>query len=180
MPIQPTIYPDQLLEKLGDKVSELLRGRLIPLVSEGPVALRILFVLDIQQLRDLKNARLKTDGPEGVRVMLSSDSGVEAALDFYYAGDDVRFTHSLAGLHLHEFAAALNTIEQAYNGRETAYQVACVDFHYATHPYLVTFSGRSANWYNYFKGEILRLKPAAFKKQLRHLAKKPAKATQAT
>jgi len=175
MSLQPATYPRDLTEKLELKVSDLLRRRLIPLVSDTPAALRISFLLDIQQLRNLERVQLKTIDPEGIRVVLASDSGVEAALDFYYGGDDVRFTHSLAGPHLQEFTAALNALEQAYHTRKTGYQAACIDFHYASHPYLVAFSNRSAHWYNYFKGDLLRLKPADFKKQLRHLAKSQAR-----
>jgi hypothetical protein len=175
MPLQPAIYPSQLVEKLKVSVTELLREGFIPLVSSNPVSLKIAFMLDIQQLRIEKRIHLKSTDPEGIRVVLANDNGVEAALDFYVKNEEVNFTHSIAGAHLQEFIASLNALEQLYKKRKADYYAACVDFHYATHPYLVAFNTRSAHWYNYYKGSLLRLKPADFKKQLGYLTKRTPK-----
>lgn len=177
MPLQPTVYPPQLIEKLKVKIIELLNEGLIPLVSQTSVPLSISFMLDIQQLPIIKNVPLKTVNPEGVRVILASNNGVEAALDFYLTNDDINYTHSLAGSHLQEFIAALNALEQLYKTNKSYYHLACIDFHYATHPYLVVFNTHSAIWYNYFKDNILRLKPIDLKKQIGHLSKSTRKKT---
>lgn len=171
MPIKATTYPLGLTQRLESKVTELLRGKLIPMYSENITDLRITFLMDIQQLQNLQNVRIKMTDPEGIRVIIASRSGVEASLDFYYQNDDVRFSHCLAGRHLQEFAAAINALEQAYHGRKSEFEVACIDFHYAAYPYLIAYYGRTIRLFIFFKGELLRLHLKDLKKQLGHLGR---------
>ncbi|MDP9080839.1 MAG: hypothetical protein M3O71_25760 [Bacteroidota bacterium] len=171
MPIQPTTYPAELISELEKATTDVLSGGLMPLLSPSPGNLHISLMLDIQQLNSLRNVRIKTTEPEGIRIMVVGDSGVEAALDFYYLNDEIRFTHGLAGHHLLEFTAALNAIEQSVSNDKATFQIACLDFHYAAHPYLLAYNNRRINIYNYFKGTLLSIPQRELKQLLGHLGR---------
>ena len=170
MPLQATAYSQEITRKLELAVTNLIQHKLIPLSSVNTADLHIAMILDVVQLSHYQRSFIKaTQQPQGVRVIISGTNSVEAALDFYYDKGDIRFTHCLAGGHLQQFTAALNALEQVYRETKIIYQVACIDFHYATHPYLVARQIKTMHLYNYFNGALLPLHHKDLKNLLKYL-----------
>jgi hypothetical protein len=173
MPITINPVAPNLAEQIKLDTAALLADQLIPLGSADNVQLTLTAIIPLHRAGGLNKIPANGAQPAGLRVLLSAGKSVMAALDFYFNKGSLKFSHALTGQNLPQQIEALNAVVQRYQNQKGAYQLAFVDFAYASHPYVLVWLGKKRALYSYFNQKLMPVRLNQFKILVSHFIKKP-------
>jgi hypothetical protein len=170
MPIQLENVTSRMIGAIKQEIDQLLNTGLLPMHSEPTGRLRLTSIIPIQRLETDKSVKLKTESPEGYRVLVSIQGKIIFGCDFYFKESVLTFSHAFSGKQLEELVGALQAVETIYQHKKLSYHISLLDFFHAGHPYLMVYYKKPVV-YNFYNQQLHSMPLAELKtllKQLKH------------
>jgi hypothetical protein len=173
MPIENFKIKEPLQQKVEKRIASLINDGIIAGIEPDRKRYQIFFCMAIQFVPKFSKQRFYFGKPEGLRVFVSSERKVAAAIDFVFHKEGVKFSHIYQGYRLDQLVKTIKKLRGDYARSAVKAHIELIQFFYSRSQFMLIKVGRNRSFYRSTGSRLTQITLPQLRNEIESILKDP-------